>query len=793
MPRPDPAPCEEPDTNAGNHAETVLFHDLTCWREQLARSIARNNLGLRSEQIATATNRVIFSLLFLRMAEDRGLVAGGTLQQISDSADHYGQLLEASSSLSGLWEERDNPSSAPPVSMGSLIIEDSVISAVLSRLISGDRPYHFDTLDLEVIAGVLGHYISRTVRRSAAHQATVVDTHDAVLSRGLTAPPLSVIRYMATRSLGAAIANRSPCDVLPLRVLDPACGAGTVLLCVFRALLASQGNRLTFDECHSILVDSIYGVDISRHAVVATKMLLLFRLFGEFSSSPAPQDIPGIIEGLFRDLRHTIRCGNALIAPDIVNDESWMFCPARERHLLNPFAWAAEFPEIFAAGGFDMVISNPPEGLPEQKEWIQRYLQRHYAAYHPEADRSAFFIEKGLVLLRPGGSLNFTMSDLWLRGRAGSPLRYLLTTKQVEEIVDLPGSVGGPDETGTCILRLTNHSPSHAAVAALVDPASPGDLEAYVHAHHFPVDQANFGEGGWTLRDKRTEEVLEKIRESGSPLEDYVMGQFRPGTEWASDPAFVIDSSLRKTLISGDPECKKFIRPVISGETIGRYEPAVHISFAVFIPQGWTDHYPGARSSPWRWFKRRHPVLARFLKSRKSTKAEEAPDHWWETACSDDFWREQHPKILFANRFQELAFGFDPGRGIAGPSVGALASSSLYLLGLLNSRLISFVFERTVRSSFRNRTEFSGDDLMDIPVYTPDFDNPDDKARHDRMVALVTEMLELHKHLSHAKSDQEKRIITQEIESIDRQIDSLVYGLYGLTADEVAVVEANSA
>ena len=48
------------------------------------------------------------------------------------------------------------------------------------------------------------------------------------------------------------------------------------------------------------------------------------------------------------------------------------------------------------------------------------------------------------------------------------------------------------------------------------------------------------------------------------------------------------------------------------------------------------------------------------------------------------------------------------------------------------------------------------------------------------MVTLVTEMLDLHKHLSQAKTDREKRIITQEIESTDRQIDSLVYGLYGL-------------
>jgi len=80
-------------------------------------------------------------------------------------------------------------------------------------------------------------------------------------------------------------------------------------------------------------------------------------------------------------------------------------------------------------------------------------------------------------------------------------------------------------------------------------------------------------------------------------------------------------------------------------------------------------------------------------------------------------------------------------------------------------------------------------DLSSMPVYTIDFDNPNDQARHDRMSALVTEMLELHKHLSQAKTDREKRLITQEIESTDRQIDSLVYGLYGLTADEIAVVE----
>jgi adenine-specific DNA-methyltransferase len=64
-----------------------------------------------------------------------------------------------------------------------------------------------------------------------------------------------------------------------------------------------------------------------------------------------------------------------------------------------------------------------------------------------------------------------------------------------------------------------------------------------------------------------------------------------------------------------------------------------------------------------------------------------------------------------------------------------------------------------------------------------------DAGRHDRLASLVNGMLELQKHLSQTTSEREKRLITQEIESTDRQIDSLVYGLYGLTSDEISIVE----
>ncbi len=164
-------------------------------------------------------------------------------------------------------------------------------------------------------------------------------------------------------------------------------------------------------------------------------------------------------------------------------------------------------------------------------------------------------------------------------------------------------------------------------------------------------------------------------------------------------------------------------------------------------------------------------------------------DLWWEIAGNNDFWQVKKPKILFRHHFKKPVFAFDEGLAIADSTVCTIASSSLYLLGLLNSRLLLFVFEKSVQMRSGGLQVFSWNDIRTLPIYTPDFDNPPDKAGHDRMISLVTEIRDLYRHLSSAKSEREKRLIMQEIASTDKQIDSLVYGLYGLTADEIAVVE----
>ena len=79
--------------------------------------------------------------------------------------------------------------------------------------------------------------------------------------------------------------------------------------------------------------------------------------------------------------------------------------------------------------------------------------------------------------------------------------------------------------------------------------------------------------------------------------------------------------------------------------------------------------------------------------------------------------------------------------------------------------------------------------MSQLPIRTIDFSDHEDVARHDKMVALVERMLDLHRRLSESKTGHEKTLLSRQIEATDGQIDALVYELYGLTDEEVAIVE----
>ena len=119
--------------------------------------------------------------------------------------------------------------------------------------------------------------------------------------------------------------------------------------------------------------------------------------------------------------------------------------------------------------------------------------------------------------------------------------------------------------------------------------------------------------------------------------------------------------------------------------------------------------------------------------------------------------------------------------------------SLLYLCGILNRDLYFFYMKRVAGvlgdADKRGRLISQKSHMLKFPIRTINFDDPADVARHDKMVALVERMLALHKKLAAATIPADKQLYQRQIEATDRQIDGLVYELYGLTEEEQKVVE----
>ena len=156
------------------------------------------------------------------------------------------------------------------------------------------------------------------------------------------------------------------------------------------------------------------------------------------------------------------------------------------------------------------------------------------------------------------------------------------------------------------------------------------------------------------------------------------------------------------------------------------------------------------------------------------------------------------PKILIPDIANHASFAFDEegqytfvsGYGITMRK--DTRESPKYMLGLLNSKVLDFYLKQVstiIRGGFfRYFTQF----IAQLPICTIDFNDPEDVARHDRMVALVQRMLDMHEKLAAASIPADKTLYQRQIEATDRQIDRLVYDLYDLTPEEIAIVEGAS-
>ena len=809
--------------------DTAFLEEIDRWREILARNIALRNPGLTIRELNFAVQHTIDRIVFLRICEDRGVELYGRLMSLKNGTQVYRRLCQLfrqaddryNSGLFHFRKEKDRTSSPDDLTL-DLTIDDKTLKDIFKNLYYPDSPYEFSVFQADILGQVYERFLGKIIRLTSGNRAVVENKPEIKKAGGVYYTPTYIVDYIVKHTVGELVDGKKPGPrgaVSKLKILDPACGSGSFLIGAYQYLLdwhrdqyiadgpekwakarkprlyqrAGGDWRLTTDERKRILLNNIYGVDIDPQAVEVTKLSLLLKVLEDENSETIKKQLALFHERVLPDLGNNIKCGNSLVGPDFYEGQQMNLLGEEEMYRINVFDWKSEFSEIMQDGGFDAVIGNPPYVRQELLGSSKSYFQRRYEVYHGVADLYAYFIEKSVSLLRSGGYFAYIVANKWMRANYGKPLRQWLKQQNIIEIIDfgdLP--VFKQATTYPCILVISKVAPRTQFAATNIKTLDFHDLNAHVTENRYEVRQVALADNGWALVNEKTQDLLDKLRNTGIPLGEYVNGQIYYGIKTGLNEAFVIDAKTRDMLIAEDPKSEELIKPFLLGRDIKRYRRPHSERHLIFTRRGISiDQYPAIKKYLGQYKERLTPRPANW-KGDKWPGRKPGSYQWYEIQDAIDYYNEfEKPKIIVPAIVKDASYFLDNDKFYSNDKTSIIRTDDLYLLGLLNSRALDFALHSIASTKQGGYFEYKPMYIQQLPIRTIDFSDPTDKTRHDRMVELVEQILDLHKQLSEAKEPQTKTVLQRQIETTDRQIDRLVYELYELTEDEIRIVEGS--
>ncbi|MGC1619969.1 MAG: TaqI-like C-terminal specificity domain-containing protein [Candidatus Acidiferrum sp.] len=778
-----------------SEVDEEFLKEMEGWRLALAGNIALRNKNLSLDDLNAAVQLTIDRVVFLRMAEDRGLEPYEQLLKLCERPDIYSRFMHDLSRRadqkynSGLFhfQKESGISEEPDRITPKLAVDDKIFKPILQSLyFSHGSPYQFGVMPVEILGTVYERFLGKVIRLTAGHQAKIEEKPEVRKAGGVYYTPAYIVDYIVRQTIARQLEGRSPAQLVgnadksPFRVLDMACGSGSFLLGAYRCVLdyclhwyaehrpenfkkavykdsRNSHWRLTIEERKRILTTHIFGVDIDQQAVEVTKLSLLLKVLeGETDQSLSLSQL-AFGDRALPNLAENIKCGNSLIGSDYFTRK--LFADPEEMKRVNAFDWNQGFPDAMKAGGFDAVIGNPPYGA-YLYENDKDYLAGHYPNQTYQLDSYLLFLEKAIRdVLKEGAFYGMIIPNPWLTNLLQDSIRRFVTeTTRVREIVHFKFAVFSKVVVDTEIVLLQKAKPSRweatVTVADTLNAFTSGkpckELQVLRHQQQKWRDLnggvinifTSESEEALAAKCRKISRRLESYCDINVGIKPYQVGKGMPPQTRRTVEERPFDSNRRATL-----QHRRYLR----GTDIGRYKisPA-EVRFLRYGP----------------WLAEPRPA-ANF----------DAP-----------------AKIFMRQTGDSLIAALDTAQLLCLNNMHVLVPraetpSLSYLLGVINSRLMNWCYHTLNPEVGEALAEVKKTNVAQLPVRPINLSDRAEKAQYDRMATLVDSMLQLNKQLSTVKSAAQKGILQRQIEATDQHIDQLVYQLYGLTDDEVALVE----
>ena len=416
------------------------------------------------------------------------------------------------------------------------------------------------------------------------------------------------------------------------------------------------------------------------------------------------------------------------------------FLDDEEKMRINVFDWNAEFKDIMSAGGFDVVIGNPPYvfgGVYGIEDFEKKYFTQKYFSGKGKVNLFAIFIEKSLEILSNSGYQAFIIPNTILRVTSYKYVReMLLNRNNIIEILDLGSGVFKGATTSSIILTFSGNFNIENKIAIKTS------IDGLLHY----ADQNDFINSNSVISIKTESSsipILNKLKNEsinlGSICKEMIFG-------------VVITKNKDEVVFN---KYKKGSKPFLEGKDISRYYIKPVEKYLDYIPS--KLHRP---RTPEIFEVNEKIIIQRITGGNTPLKA---------TIDTKQFYNKESLNniILKADTPYSLYF----------------------ILGLLNSKLINWFYKITFTNESNLTVNLSKTYLSQIPIKNIFESNQDLINHHNSLATKASSMIELQIKFASAKTPTERTAIERQIQATDAQIDQLVYQLYGLTEEEIKIVE----
>lgn len=587
------------------HEETIsdkLYKDYRDLKNKIFNNLVANNPQVDKILLFQKSQKLLDRILFILFAEDSGLVPPNAITKIVDQWKHLKELDEPVSLYSRFIKffhhmdvgHKYKDYEIPPYN-GGLFQNDEV----LDKAIIDDEVLEIGTLKLstydfssEVDVNILGHIFEHSLSEieEVAAQLEGKETDKSKSRRkkeGVYYTPKYITKYIVDNTVGALAREKKEqlglFNIVPeifenprikkgtlnkeakvvfdnlqkykdylltLKILDPACGSGAFLnqaldfLIKEHTWIAEQTSALLGevlvlpDVGKDILEKNLYGVDINEEAVEIAKLSLWLRTAQKGRK--------------LSDLSSHIKCGNSLIDdPAVAGDKA--------------FDWKKEFEEVMKDGGFDVVIGNPPYtyrlAISENEK---NYYEENYDSYQGNYELYKFFVERGIDLLNINGLMSFITSATYLVQPSFVQLRKkILNETHVLTLAPLGPSVFASATVDTAIIVIKKEKKTNS----LINILTPTQPEQLVTLLPYQIAQSRFESNEKQTFDYLISDsfyqITKKIYSNSKPLDNY----FEVGVG--------INTGYIKNELVSDNKIDERFHPMVSGDGISRYGACV--------------------------------------------------------------------------------------------------------------------------------------------------------------------------------------------------------------------------